>query len=103
MFRLLVWTVKLVLGVAQFAFLSRIAERTGLRATWVHPVAAMLSRPTGVDTGVLEVLLVAAVSLWLVWVFSALCECFTAALERHALAGFEGPRSRTGDSIRSPR
>lgn len=82
MIRLLIWAVKLVVGVAQFAFLSRLADRTGLRATWVHPVAAALSRLTGLDEGLLEILVVASVSCWLVWVFSALCQCFTAALGR---------------------
>jgi len=94
MLRLLVWTVKLVLGVAQFAFLNRLADRTGLRSTWVHPIAAALSRVCGLDEGVLEILIVASVSLWLVWVFSALCECFTAALARPSPASPETYRSR---------
>jgi len=87
MIRLLVWTVKLVLGVAQFAFLSRLAERTGLRYTWIHPVAHSLSLLSRLDEGYLEILILAGVSCWLVWVFSALCGCFTAAMARAGYAG----------------
>ena len=97
MIRLLVWTVKLVLGVAQFAFLSRLAYRTGLRYTWIHPVAQSLSRTSGLDVGYLEILILAAVSCWLVWAFSALCACFTAALGRTSYAdtGAAGNGRRT--------
>ena len=89
MIRLLIWVVKLVVGVAQFAFLSRLADRTGLRSTWVHPVAVALSRLTGLNEGFLEILVVASVSGWLVWVLSALCQCFTAALGRTIYANPE--------------
>jgi hypothetical protein len=91
MFRLLIWMVKLILGVAQFAFLSRLAERTGLRYTWVHPVAHSLSLITRLDEGYLEILILAAVSCWVVWILSALCRCFTGALCRMSLAGNGAP------------
>lgn len=87
MVRLLVWMVKLVLGVAEFAFLSRLAERTGLRNTWLHPIAHSLSLPSGLDEGYLEILILAMLSCWLVWMLSALCRCFTAALARTSFAG----------------
>ena len=97
MIRLLVWTVKLVLGVAQFAFLSRLAERTGLRYTWIHPIAHSLSLLSRLDEGYLEILILAGVSCWLVWVLSALCSCFTAALARVSYAGIAG-----GERLRTP-
>lgn len=93
MIRLLIWTVKLVAGVAQFAFLNRLADRTGLRTTWVHPVAAALSHLTGLNVGYLEILVVASLSAWLVWVFSALCQCFTSALCRPIYADPETYRT----------
>ena len=96
MIRLLIWMVKLVLGVAQFAFLSRLAERTGLRNTWLHPIAHSLSLLSGLDEGYLEILILAALSCWLVWVFSALCRCFTAALSRVSFAGFGTPHDARG-------
>lgn len=80
MVRLLVWAVKSILGVAQLAILSRVAERTGLRHTWIHPVAAALSDVTRLNVGFLEVLVLAGISCWLVWVLSALCACLSASL-----------------------
>ena len=87
MIRLLVWMVKLVLGVAQFVFLSRLAERTGLRNTWLHPLAHSLSLLSRLDEGYLEIVILAVVSCWLVWMLSALCRCFTASLARTSFAG----------------
>lgn len=87
MIRLLIWTVKLVLGVAQFAFLNRLVNRTGLRYTWIHPIAHSLSQVSGLDEAYLEILILASVSAWLVWVLSALCGCFTTALARTSYAG----------------
>ena len=96
MIRLLVWMVKLVLGVAQFAFLSRLAERTGLRNTWLHPVAHSFSLLSGLDEGYLEILILAVLSCWLVWMVSVLCRCFTAALARTSFAGLGTPADARG-------
>lgn len=87
MVRLLIWIVKLVLGVAQFAFLNRVADRTGLRYSWIHPIAHSLSLVSRVDEAYLEILILASLSAWLVWVLSALCNCFTSALARTSYAG----------------
>ena len=87
MVRLLIWIVKLVLGVAQFAFLNRLADRTGLRYTWIHPIAHSLSLASRLDEAYLEILILASISAWLVWVLSALCNCFTATLARTSYAG----------------
>ena len=87
MVRLLVWIVKSVLGVAEFAVLSRVAEKTGLRQTWIHPVARALSQPTRLNVEFLEILILAGVSCWLMCVFSSLCRCLTASLGTPSRSG----------------
>jgi len=97
MVRLWIWTVKSILGVAQFAVLNRVAERTGLRNAWLLPVARALSPMTGLNESLLEILLLATVTWWLVWVFSCLCSCLTASLARVNCAGaFSPPGSLSG-------
>ena len=85
--RLWIWIVKWILGVAQFAVLNRLAERTGLRNAWLHPVAAALSPMTGLSDAFLEILLLGGITCCLVWIFSALCSSLTASLGRVNCAG----------------
>ena len=99
MVKLLVWVVKSVLGVAQFAILSRIADRTGLRNTFLHPVALALAQITGLNIDFLEILLLATLSCWLVWTFSALCSCLTASLGQIRSFG-SSPTSGSGTGRR---
>ena len=100
MFRFWIWVVKSLLGVAQFAVLNRLADRTGLRHSWLHPVGSVLAQTTGLSESVWEVLLLAATSCWLVWVISALCSCLTASLCRAANLG---PFAPSGSGFRQPR
>jgi hypothetical protein len=87
MLRALVWIVKSVLGIAQFAVLSRFAERSGLRDTWIHPVATALSPIIRLNEGMLEILIVATLSCWLVWVLSNLCTSVSASFYRVNIIG----------------
>jgi hypothetical protein len=80
--RLLVPFVKSLLGIAQFAALSRIAERSGLRNTWVHPVAEKFSSSTGLNEGYLEILILGILSFWLMSLVSALARSLSAALAK---------------------
>lgn len=72
----------MVLGVAQFAVLNRLAERTGFRNAWLHPIALALSPMTGLNDSFLEILLLATVTCWLVWLLSGLCSSLSASLGR---------------------
>ncbi|MBZ5579244.1 MAG: hypothetical protein LAP40_22000 [Acidobacteriia bacterium] len=97
MLRLWVWIVKSIVGVAQFAVLNRVAERTGLRSAWLLPVARALSPMTGLNENLLEILLLATVTCWLVWLFSSLCSCLTASLGRvNCAGGFSAPGPLSG-------
>ena len=82
MVRLWIWAVKSILGVAQFAVLNRVADRTGLRLTWIHPVARALSQMMRLNEDFLEILILALVACWFVAMISALCECLTSSLGR---------------------
>ena len=84
--RVLAALVKSVLSIAQFAALSRFAETSGLRETWVYPMARSLSQWMGLSEGYLEILILALLSFWLMCLISALCRCLSAALDK-------GPRS----------
>ena len=83
MVRLWIWLVKSILGVAQFAVLSRLAERGGLRSSWIHPIACPLAQATHLNEELWLILLLALTACWLVWVLSALCRSLGAALGHH--------------------
>jgi len=74
MVRLWIWLVKSILGVAQFAMLSRLAERGGLRDSWIHSIAGPLAQATHLTEELWLILLLALMACWLVWVVSALCQ-----------------------------
>jgi hypothetical protein len=100
MFRFWVWLVKSILGIAQFAVLNRLADRTGLRHSWLHPVGSILAQGTGISEGRWEIVLLAFASFWLVWVISALCGSLSASLSRAVnLGAFSG----SGSTFRQPR
>ena len=79
MVRLWIWLVKSILGVAQFAMLSRLSERGGLRDSWIHPIAGPLAQATHLNEELWIILLLALMACWLVWVLSALCQCLGVA------------------------
>ena len=94
MVRLWIWLVKSILGVAQFAILSRLAERSGVRSSWIHPIAAPLAQATHLSEELWVILLLALTACWLVWVLSALCQCLSAALGQGSPLGSDRPYSR---------
>jgi len=80
--RLLIPLVKSLLGIAQFAALARIAERSGLRNTWLHPVSERLSSSTGLNEGYIEILILGILSFWLMSLVSALSRSLSSALAK---------------------
>ena len=80
--RLLVPIVKSLLGIAQFAALARIAERSGLRNTWLHPVAERFSSSTGLNEGYIEILILGILAFWLMSLVSALSRSLSSALAK---------------------
>jgi hypothetical protein len=94
MARLWIWLVKSILGVAQFAMLSRLAERSGLRNSWIHPVAGPLAQATRLNEELWVIILLALTAWWLVWVVSALCRCLSATLGQGSHFGNGEPYPR---------
>jgi len=94
MVRLWIWLVNSIFGVAQFVMLSRRAERSGLRNSWIHPIAGPMAQVTHLSEELWVILLLALTACWLVWVLSALCQCLSAALGQGSPLGSSRPYSR---------